>query len=77
MKQWFLKKQNKTPDGDRIKSRQVVQSGTEGLPLHSNWEKGNIGTHKYVSACINAGQLGISYLKTSTFPSEIGCKISS
>ena len=77
MKQWFLKKQNKTPDRSRIKSRQTVQSGTEGLPLHSNWEKGNTGTHKNVSACINAGQLGISYLKTSIFPSEIGCKISS
>lgn len=42
MKQWFLKKKKKTPDRNRIKSRQVVQSGTEGLPLHSNWEKRNI-----------------------------------
>lgn len=42
MKQWFLKKKKKTPDRNRIKSRQVVQSRTEGLPLHSNWEKRNI-----------------------------------
>lgn len=71
-------KQNKTPDRNRIKSRQAVQSGTEGLPLHSNWEKGNTDrAHKYASVCINAGHLGIPYLKTSIFPSEIGCKISS
>lgn len=37
-----LKKKKKTPDRNRIKSRQVVQSRTEGLPLHSNWEKRNI-----------------------------------
>lgn len=36
------KKKKKTPDRNRIKSRQVVQSRTEGLPLHSNWEKRNI-----------------------------------